>query len=322
MGSKFSQTNKEEKSPENDFNDSRKYNLEPYDTSISQKTNEYTDKSPITTTTEFNDSENRTFPFKFEWKGDGKEVLLTGDFNDWKGKLIMKKNEITGNYETILPLERKKYNFKFIIDGNWVCSSQYPTNYDEHQNLNNFITLYNYSPPKELYQKPENDIKDDKSINLNANKINIDNYNNHENIKNQIIFRKEEQRKKTYNCKFPLINELNITAPTIMSHYKPIFNLNYPSKQVALNKYIEQMTNNKGKINNNGKKEKNLAYKEKNFYNENNTYKKIMTCPHEKLMHFCTNLEDFKNINNHYLKVCTTVRTKHKFLTLIYYKPK
>ena len=50
--------------------------------------------------------------------------------------------------------------------------------------------------------------------------------------------------------------------------------------------------------------------------------KKIMTCPHEKLMHFCTNLEDFKNINNHYLKVCTTVRTKHKFLTLIYYKPK
>ena len=133
MGSKFSQTNKEEKSPENDFNDSRKYYLEPYDTSISQKTNEYTDKSPIATTTEFNDSENRTFPFKFEWKGDGKEVLLTGDFNDWKGKLIMKKNEITGNYETILPLERKKYNFKFIIDGNWVCSSQYPTNYDEHQ---------------------------------------------------------------------------------------------------------------------------------------------------------------------------------------------
>ena len=107
-----------------------------------------------------------------------------------------------------------------------------------------------------------------------------------------------------------------------MSHYKPIFNLNYPSKQVALNKYIEQMTNNKGKINNNGKKEKNLTYKEKNFYNENNTYKKIMTCPHEKLMHFCTNLEDLKNINNHYLKVCTTVRTKHKFLTLIYYKPK
>ena len=60
-----------------------------------------------------------------------------------------------------------------------------------------------------------------------------------------------------------------------------------------------------------------MAYKEKNFYNENNTYKKIMTCPHEKLMHFCTNLEDFKNINNHYLKVCTTVRTKHKFLTFI-----
>ena len=322
MGSKFSQTNKEEKSPEKNYNDDKKYNLEPYDTSISQKTNEYTDKSPITTTTEFVDNENGSLPFKFEWKGEGKEVLLTGDFNDWKGKIIMKKNDITGFYETVLPLERKKYNFKFVIDGNWVCSSQYPTNYDEHQNLNNFITLYNYSPPKELYIETENDSKNYRSINSNENKNNIDNYNNHVNKKNQVIFKKEDSKKKPYNCKFPLINELNTIAPTIMSHYKPIFNLNYPSKQVALNKYIELMTNNKGKIDNNEKKEKNLVYKEKNFNNENNTYKKIMTCPHEKLMHFCTNLEDLKNINNNFLKVCTTIRTKHKFLTMIYYKPK
>ena len=322
MGSKFSQTNKEEKSPEKNYNDYKKYNLEPYDTSISQKTNEYTDKSPITTTTEFVDNENGSLPFKFEWKGEGKEVLLTGDFNDWKGKIIMKKNDITGFYETVLPLERKKYNFKFVIDGNWVCSSQYPTNYDEHQNLNNFITLYNYSPPKELYIETENDSKNYRSINSNENKNNIDNYNNHVNKKNQVIFKKEDSKKKPYNCKFPLINELNTIAPTIMSHYKPIFNLNYPSKQVALNKYIELMTNNKGKIDNNEKKEKNLVYKEKNFNNENNTYKKIMTCPHEKLMHFCTNLEDLKNINNNFLKVCTTIRTKHKFLTMIYYKPK
>ena len=322
MGSKFSQTNKEEKSPEKNYNDDKKYNLEPYDTSISQKTNEYTDKSAITTTTEFVDNENGSLPFKFEWKGEGKEVLLTGDFNDWKGKIIMKKNDITGFYETVLPLERKKYNFKFVIDGNWVCSSQYPTNYDEHQNLNNFITLYNYSPPKELYIETENDSKNYRSINSNENKNNIDNYNNHVNKKNQVIFKKEDSKKKPYNCKFPLINELNTIAPTIMSHYKPIFNLNYPSKQVALNKYIELMTNNKGKIDNNEKKEKNLVYKEKNFNNENNTYKKIMTCPHEKLMHFCTNLEDLKNINNNFLKVCTTIRTKHKFLTMIYYKPK
>ena len=322
MGSKFSQTNKEEKSPEKNYNDYKKYNLEPYDTSISQKTNEYTDKSAITTTTEFVDNENGSLPFKFEWKGEGKEVLLTGDFNDWKGKIIMKKNDITGFYETVLPLERKKYNFKFVIDGNWVCSSQYPTNYDEHQNLNNFITLYNYSPPKELYIETENDSKNDRSINSNENKNNIDNYNNHVNKKNQVIFKKEDSKKKPYNCKFPLINELNTIAPTIMSHYKPIFNLNYPSKQVLLNKYIELMTNNKGKIDNNEKKEKNLVYKEKNFNNENNTYKKIMTCPHEKLMHFCTNLEDLKNINNNFLKVCTTIRTKHKFLTMIYYKPK
>ena len=62
-----------------------------------------------------------------------------------------------------------------------------------------------------------------------------------------------------------------------------------------------------------------LIYKERNFSTENNTYKKIMTCPHEKLMHFCSNLGD---ISNKFYRLSTTVRTKHKFLTLVYYKPK
>ena len=310
MGSKLSHNNKDDKSPEKNNNNEVKFNAEPDDISISQKTNEYTDKSSITTTTEFIDNENKRVPYKFEWKGEGKEILLTGDFNDWKGKIFMKKNERTGYYETILPLEKKKYNFKFIIDGNWVCSSQYPTNYDEHHNLNNFITLYNYSPPKELFRKPENETKNENLINKNDNNTNISEGN-----KNQVINKKEDPRKKLYNCKYPLINELNIIAPMIMWHYKPIFNLDYPSNQDIL----EKRQHRKKSISK--KNEKNLDYKEKNFNTENNTYKKIMTCPHEKLMHFCTNLDDLKHINNHFFRLCTTVRTKHKFLTLIYYKP-
>ena len=317
MGSKFSQSYKEEKSPEKKDNNEQRYNLEPYDTSLSQKTNEYTDKSSITTNTEIFDNEIKKVPFKFEWKGEGKEILLTGDFIDWKGKIVMKKNEKTGYYETILPLERKKYNFKFVIDGNWLCSSQYPTNSDGHNNINNFITLYNYNPPEELLKKPNIDDKTDNTTNFETN-YNIQN-NKEESQKNQILQKKEESRKKTYNCKYPLINELNTIAPVIMWHYKPLFNLDYPSNQDFLN------LNTKGKSikhKNQENKEKNLTYKEKNFNNENNTYKKIMTCPHEKLMHFCTNLEDVKNININFFRLCTSVRTKHKFLTLIYYKPK
>ena len=301
MGSKYSQNNREEKQPEQNNNIIQKINIEPYETSISLKTNEYTEKSSITTTTENIDYLMNKVPYKFEWKGEGTQVLLTGDFLNWKGKLIMKKNENTGYFEAVLPLDKKKHNFKFIVDGKWACSDQYPSNPDEHNNLNNFITLNNYSPPKELLlMLKKGEISMENIININErNKIEEENYN-----KNQIISKKEEQRKKLYNCKYPLINELNTLAPIIMLHYKPIFYLDNPSRQ----DFIKQKMDTDF-----------LIYKERNFSTENNTYKKIMTCPHEKLMHFCSNLGD---ISNKFYRVSTTVRTKHKFLTLVYYKPK
>ena len=302
MGSKYSQNNREEKSSEQNYNINQKLNIEPYETSLSIKTNEYTEKSSMTTTTENIDNLMNRVPYKFEWKGEGNQVLLTGDFLDWKGKIIMKKNENTGYFEVVIPLERKKHRFKFIVDGNWACTNQYPTEPDEHNNLNNFITLNNYLPPEEFQTiKAEKILKN--KINLNESiKTEEDN-----NSKNQIITKKEEQRKKLYNCKYPLINELNTLAPIIMLHYKPIFFLDYPSRQ----DFIKQKEGTNF-----------LTYKEKNFNTENNTYKKIMTCPHEKLMHFCANLDDIKNIDNDFFRLCTTVRNKHKFLTLIYYKPK
>ena len=302
MGSKYSQNNREEKSPEQNYNINKKLNIEPYETSLSIKTNEYTEKSSMTTTTENIDNLMNRVPYKFEWKGEGNQVLLTGDFLDWKGKIIMKKNENTGYFEVVIPLERKKHRFKFIVDGNWACTNQYPTEPDEHNNLNNFISLNDYYPPKEIpMSKVENIMKN--KINLNES-IKTEEENN---IKNKIIVKKEEQRKKLYNCRYPLINELNTLAPIIMLHYKPIFFLDYPSRQ----DFIKQKEGTNF-----------LTYKEKNFNTENNTYKKIMTCPHEKLMHFCVNLDDIKNIDNDFFRLCTTVRNKHKFLTLIYYKPK
>ena len=302
MGSKYSQNNREEKSSEQNYNINQKLNIEPYETSLSIKTNEYTEKSSMTTTTENIDNLMNRVPYKFEWKGEGNQVLLTGDFLDWKGKIIMKKNENTGYFEVVIPLERKKHRFKFIVDGNWACTNQYPTEPDEHNNLNNFISLNDYYPPKEIpMSKVENIMKN--KINLYES-IKTEEENK---IRNKIIVKKEEQRKKLYNCKYPLINELNTLAPIIMLHYKPIFFLDYPSRQDFIKQ--KELTNF-------------LTYKEKNFNTENNTYKKIITCPHEKLMHFCANLDDIKNIDNDFFRLCTTVRNKHKFLTLIYYKPK
>ena len=317
MGSKFSQNIKEEKPQESTYNTDKKYNIEVDDTSISFKTNENTEKSSITTTTEVNNDQSKFVPYKFEWKGNNKEVLVTGDFINWEKKLLMKKNPKTGIFELVLFLEKKKHNFKFIVDGQWVCSSQYPTNNDGSNNINNFITLDNYSPNNELIRK-EKENKYQNIINLNESL----NTNKEENNKNQINIKREDTRKKQYNCRIPLNDELNTIAPIIMWHYRPIFNLEYPSNQdlITLEKNKYSKNNQEQKDENPTKKY--LEYREKNFNTENNTYKKIMTCPHEKLMHFCTNLDDIRNIDNNFFRLCTTIRNKHKFLALIYYKPK
>ena len=206
----------------------------------------------------------------------------------------MDRNEKTGVFEKTFFLPRTKHQFKFIIGKDWVCSDQYPTVPNEFHSLNNFIDLTNYLLPEITKKEEEN--KNDKKEKDN-NKVIIEEMN----------IKTLQKQKKGYNNKFPLINELNITAPCIIHHYRPTFNINYQSKQNLLQ--------------NIGKKP-NLKYKEKNINTENNTFKKIMVWPHEKLMHICPNIEDLTESNENYIKICTTQRNKHKYLTVVYYRPK
>ena len=295
MGSKYSQNNKDEIKPKKIFNIVKDYSIETEELSLSNQTKENTDNSSITMNSEIYDNKNKYIYYKFEWIGKGRNVLLSGDFSDnWKTKIYMKKNEETGIFEVILPLERKKFNFKFIIDGDWVCSKQYQTTYDNHNNLNNFIDLTNFN---------KNSIKKEK----NQNNINSITCNNQETNNSFSTYKKEEMKKRYYDCKYPLNNELNIVAPIIMTHYIYSFNIDYQSNQdfISVNPSKDF-----------------LQYKEKNFNTENNTYKKIMIWPHIKLSHSCSNLEDIKNKEINYLRICVTNRNKHKFLTIVYYTPK
>ena len=320
MGSRQSQNNnnKEEKDPEKPYNINQKYNTEVDDSSLMNQTKENTENSSITTTTDFFDNQKKTVLYKFEWKGQGKNIQICGDFlENWKKPKNIYKNDKSGIYEIILPLNQKKHQFKFIVDNNWICSNQYPTNLDNHNNINNFIDLTNYTTPIELIKEYNENKKKELYNQIN----NIKNNNTEEKEhKKESSPKKDDIKKKTYNCKYPLNNDLNTYAPTIMWHYKPIFNLDYQSNQVTLTDLIYKSEEKEGKIKN--KYLPCLLYKEKNFNTENNTYKKILTWPHEKLMHFCTNLEDIENDYKQFFRICTTNRNKHKFLTIIYYMPK
>ena len=92
------------------------------------------------------DLNEKTIPFKFEWKEGGNEVKITGSFlNNWKEQMYMKKNLSTGFFEIILNISKSVHQFKFIVDKKWACSPNYRT-IKENNNINNTIDLTNFDP--------------------------------------------------------------------------------------------------------------------------------------------------------------------------------
>ena len=304
MGSKYSKSNNEELNNQNKisnkYHTKEEYIYETENLSYNIYTKANTGVSSTITAqeiSEHNISKDNLVDVTFQWDEGGTNVSLAGTFSNWEEKIIpMIKNEKTRIFEYKMKLPRMKHYFKFIVDGRWACSRLYKSERDNRNIENNCIDLTKInndeiSLKNEDYQEKE---KQDKNIIIMEG--------NSKSLK---------KTKKLYDNKIPQESELNTTAPAIIPHYHPTFNINYQSKQDLLE--------NKNNKNNN---KSFLKYKEKNFHNENNTFKKILIWPHEKLMHLCQNIEDLGNMKDNYLKISTTIRLKHKYLTLVYYRPK
>ena len=145
--------------------------------------------------------------------------------------------------------------------------------------------------------------------NITNNVIDLTNYIppqviNSNNISNK---KKRKSTKNTidYGCNYPKKTEVNLEAPNLPQNYFPIFNLDFQSKQEFLQKVFL----------------KDISFDKTKTVVENNTFKSILTISHEKLLHICHNVES-NNDNDKYIRTSLTQRTKHKFLTLVYYTPK
>ena len=158
MGSKSSKT-------ELDNNKDKEIKLKPefYGSNAYKNNTNYDESFSTSQNTQINQSEEQStknnknefsskkYPFKFEYKGNGKSVLLAGSFLDnWANIKVMVKNSKNDTYERVVYLPKAKHQFKFIVDNKWVCSDQYPTMPDERGIINNFIDLTNYVPPENL----------------------------------------------------------------------------------------------------------------------------------------------------------------------------
>ena len=234
---------------------------------------------------------NETVLYTFEWKEGGNDVQFCASFlEDWNKKETMKLNKETNNYEVTLNVPKGTHQFKFIVNGLWVCSKYYKIIKDKSNNSNNEI------------------------------EINNDN-NNTKNISNNIQEMKKNKKKHQkcncdYNCIYPNKSSVNQDAPNIPVFFNSLINLNYNSNQLNLDlnsKQIEQSFNDK-------KDNNKLLFKFDQTKNllENDTFKSITTIPHEKLSHIFTHFYT----HDKYIRCSVTQRNKHKFLTLVYFSPK
>jgi 1,4-alpha-glucan branching enzyme len=62
-----------------------------------------------------------TLRFSLEANGSGK-VELAGDFNDWQPSRMRKNKQ--GRYVAVVPVPPGVYEYKFIVDGDWITDPE------------------------------------------------------------------------------------------------------------------------------------------------------------------------------------------------------
>jgi len=232
---------------------------------------------------------------KFYWGEGGTEVFITGSFCDWNKRFKMYKNK-NDIFEVELFLTKGLYQFKFIVDNIWRCSSVYPQIKDVQGIYNNYIESSNIDMINNL----------NNNFNKNKNKENIiSNFTE----KSQIAQTESiEELKKRYSNIYPYREQLKPEAPKTPDVLEISLDFNENSNQ----KYL-------------GNKE----FLEFSIINFDDCFKNILQPFHPYLNHIFTNnyikykKEDDNNIKNRikYIGINCNVKVKNKYLSIVYYSP-
>ena len=241
---------------------------------------------------------NDLIPFKFEWKESGTDVKISGSFLDnWDRKEPLKFNNESKSYEITLNIPRGLNQFKFIVDDKWVCSKYYKIIKDKNNNDNNEI---------------------------DTNAINESTMNTSMNNNNILDIKKKKKKvgkgNNDYNCLIPTKSAVNAEAPIIPLYFRSYINIDFNSNQLDKAKFNDKLidlSEEKAKDKLKDNEEMLILNKTKDLL-ETNTFKSIMTIPHEKLSHLFL----YCDSDNKYIRNAMTQRNKHKFLTVVYFSPK
>jgi len=67
-----------------------------------------------------------------------REIAVAGDFNQWNTSSHLMKPNGSGHWQKIMTLPAGQYEYKFLVDGEWVTDPNNP-----HQRINRFGTFNN-----------------------------------------------------------------------------------------------------------------------------------------------------------------------------------
>lgn len=88
------------------------------------------------------DPEDDYVPTVFRWEHGGRQVYVTGTFNDWQRQIPMHRS---GNdFTYIHNLKKGKHAFKFIVDDEWRFAPDQPIVADVEGRINNFIDVSDF----------------------------------------------------------------------------------------------------------------------------------------------------------------------------------
>ncbi|KFP23743.1 5'-AMP-activated protein kinase subunit beta-1, partial [Colius striatus] len=77
-------------------------------------------------------------PTVFRWTGGGKEVYLSGSFNNWS-KIPLTRSH--NNFVAILDLPEGEHQYKFFVDGQWTHDPSEPVITSQLGTINNVIQV-------------------------------------------------------------------------------------------------------------------------------------------------------------------------------------
>lgn len=223
-----------------------------------------------------------TIPYTFEWREGGDSVLVTGSFCNWNKRFVMSFNANTNTFEATLPLLKNTYQFKFIVDSEWKCSSYLPITTDKNNNMNNYIDLTNSNNASVEIRHSKASRNGEATSRAKANGSGG-----------------HKGRDVPYGNAFPGKMELNSDAPNVPMIYNNKMNM-------------------KSRIDNaNVGNASYLKFEEKNVLSENNAFKMVKMPSHVNLNHLGMKCECHKG----FVMVCAVFRVRKKFTSFVYCHP-